>query len=79
MWNRDLLMRSLALVIVLWTLAGFARAEEGVERPSGTGVIVHPDGYVLTAYHVLSRASRIIVVTQGEIRNRATVVAIDEA
>jgi formylglycine-generating enzyme required for sulfatase activity len=79
MWNRDLLMSSVALVISLWILAGSARADESLERPSGTGVIVHPDGYVLTTYHVLSRASRIIVVTPGEIRNRATVVAIDEA
>ncbi len=79
MWNRYLLMSSVALVISLWILAGSARADESLERPSGTGVIVHPDGYVLTAYHVLSRASRIIVVTPGEIRNRATVVAIDEA
>lgn len=79
MWNRYLFISNIVLVITLWTVAGFARAEEGLARPSGTGVIVHPDGYVLTANHVLSRASRIIVVTPGEIRNPATVVAIDEA
>lgn len=53
-------------------------AEEPAERPSGTGVIVHPDGYILTAYHVLSRASRIVVVTPGEVKSPARVVAIDE-
>lgn len=77
MWGRCLFITSVA--IVLWILSDASRAEEFPERPSGTGFIVHPDGYILTASHVLSRASRIVVVTPGEIRNRAAVVAIDEA
>jgi formylglycine-generating enzyme required for sulfatase activity len=79
MRNRVLFMTGMVLAAFFWTPAGSAaHAEENLERPSGTGVIVHQDGYVLTAYHVLSRASRIIVVAPGEIRYRATVVAVDE-
>ncbi|HJU03902.1 MAG TPA: SUMF1/EgtB/PvdO family nonheme iron enzyme, partial [Nitrospiraceae bacterium] len=47
------------------------------ERPSGTGVIVHGDGYVLTAHHVVANARRIIVVTPGEFRAPAVIVGSD--
>ena len=47
------------------------------ERPSGTGVIVHSDGYVLTAHHVIANARRVVVVTPGEVRTSAIVVSTD--
>ena len=47
------------------------------ERPSGSGAIVHSDGYILTAYHVVSGARRIVVVTSGEFRAPALVVSSD--
>jgi formylglycine-generating enzyme required for sulfatase activity len=47
------------------------------EKPSGTGVIVHPEGYILTAYHVVANARRIMVVTAGEFRAPAVVVSAD--
>jgi formylglycine-generating enzyme required for sulfatase activity len=47
------------------------------EKPAGTGVIVHPDGYVLTAQHVVSNARRIVVVTPGEFRAPAVLVSVD--
>ena len=47
------------------------------EKPAGTGVIVHQDGYVLTAQHVVGNARRIVVVTAGEMRNPAIVVSAD--
>jgi len=48
------------------------------EKPAGTGVIVHPDGYVLTAQHVIANARRIVVVTQGEFRAPAVVMSVDQ-
>ncbi|HET6675723.1 MAG TPA: SUMF1/EgtB/PvdO family nonheme iron enzyme [Nitrospiraceae bacterium] len=48
------------------------------ERPSGSGVIVHQDGYVLTAHHVVSNAKRIVVVTPGEFRAPAMLVSADQ-
>lgn len=47
------------------------------EKPAGSGVVVHPEGYILTAHHVVSNARRIIVVTAGEFRAPATVVSTD--
>jgi formylglycine-generating enzyme required for sulfatase activity len=76
-------MRRTLLVIVglglIWT--GAVRATDRVagpgERPAGSGVIVHSDGYVLTAHHVVANARRIIVVTPGEFRTPAAVVSTD--
>lgn len=48
-----------------------------IEKPSGTGVIVHPEGYILTAQHVVANARRIVVVTSGEFRAPAIVVSAD--
>jgi formylglycine-generating enzyme required for sulfatase activity len=59
---------------------GLCAAETPVvpaEKPAGTGVIVHQDGYVLTAQHVVGNARRIVVVTAGEMRNAAIVVSAD--
>ncbi|HXF92508.1 MAG TPA: SUMF1/EgtB/PvdO family nonheme iron enzyme [Nitrospiraceae bacterium] len=47
------------------------------EKPAGSGVIVHTDGYVLTAHHVVSNARRIMVVTPGEFRAPAILVSAD--
>jgi formylglycine-generating enzyme required for sulfatase activity len=63
-------------------LAGGVSAAERpaspVERPAGTGVIVHSDGYVLTAHHVVAGARRIVVVTPGEFRAPASLVSTDQ-
>jgi formylglycine-generating enzyme required for sulfatase activity len=40
-------------------------------------VIVHRNGYILTAHHVVSNARRIVVVTPGEFRAPAIVVSAD--
>ncbi|MEP7152398.1 MAG: SUMF1/EgtB/PvdO family nonheme iron enzyme [Nitrospira sp.] len=48
-----------------------------VERPAGSGVIVHHDGYILTAHHVVSNAKRITIVTSGEFRVPAVLVSVD--
>ncbi|MBS0170265.1 MAG: SUMF1/EgtB/PvdO family nonheme iron enzyme [Nitrospira sp.] len=48
-----------------------------VEKPAGSGVIVHHDGYVLTAHHVIANAKRITIVTPGEFRAPAILVSVD--
>jgi formylglycine-generating enzyme required for sulfatase activity len=47
------------------------------EKPAGSGVIVHSDGYILTAYHVVANAKRIFVVTAGEFRAPAILISTD--
>jgi formylglycine-generating enzyme required for sulfatase activity len=71
-----------SIAVALWLFgAGSVAAMERVgspsERPSGSGVIVHSDGYVLTAHHVVANARRIVVVTPGEFRAPAVVVSAD--
>jgi formylglycine-generating enzyme required for sulfatase activity len=68
-------------LVILWSVPGAQAAENPAppaERPAGTGVIVHPDGYVLTAHHVVANARKIAVVTAGEVRNPAVVVSADK-
>jgi len=48
-----------------------------LEKPAGSGVIVHHDGYVLTAHHVVANAKRITIVTPGEFRAPAVLVSVD--
>ena len=74
--------RTLLVIVglgLIWT--GSVRATDRApgpgERPAGSGVIVHSDGYVLTAHHVVANARRIVVVTPGEFRTPATVVSTD--
>src|SRR5439155_18998421 len=79
----DSTMRRLGLCcgLVIFLGAGILGAAEGpngpTERPAGSGVIVHLDGYILTAHHVVSNARRIVVVTAGEFRAPAVVVSTD--
>ena len=44
----------------------------------GSGVIISPDGYILTNYHVIERASRIRVMLSNEQTYEARVLAGDE-
>jgi formylglycine-generating enzyme required for sulfatase activity/S1-C subfamily serine protease len=72
---------SLAFLFFILLNPGNLRAIERpfgpVEKPAGTGVIVHSDGYVLTAHHVVANARRIVVVTAGEFRAPAILVSVD--
>lgn len=71
----------LVLLILLLVPVESGRANERpplpVEKPAGSGVIVHRDGYVLTAHHVVANAKRITIVTSGEFRAPAVLVSVD--
>jgi len=57
------------------------RGEQATAVPRashGSGVVVHPDGWVLTARHVVEGADRLVALLPGEIRAvPATVVWVD--
>ena len=53
--------------------------DEGVVRGGGSGVIVRPDGYILTNNHVVANARRIEVVRRNGQTYRARVVGSDPA
>ena len=65
------------LVIGLGSAWAAERIVGPSEKPAGSGVIVHSDGYVLTAHHVVANARRIVVVTSGEFRVPGVVVSAD--
>lgn len=65
------------MLLMEGTLWAGERPPLPLEKPAGSGVIVHGDGYVLTAHHVVSNAKRIVVVTPGEFRVLALLVSSD--
>ena len=46
-------------------------------RSSGSGTIIHPDGYILTNHHVAGRATRITVRLADRQECRATLIGTD--
>ncbi|TMQ27911.1 MAG: trypsin-like serine protease [Nitrospirae bacterium] len=59
------------------SLWGAERPDAPAAKPAGSGVIVHSDGYVLTADHVVANAKRIFVVTVGDFRAPAILISSD--
>ncbi|HEY6245567.1 MAG TPA: trypsin-like peptidase domain-containing protein [Pyrinomonadaceae bacterium] len=55
----------------------FRRQQRRPTRGVGSGFIVSPKGYILTNYHVIDEASRIIVGLQSGEKFRATQVGVD--
>jgi len=47
------------------------------QRASGSGTIIHPDGYILTNHHVAGRATHIVVNLSDRQELRATLVGTD--
>jgi formylglycine-generating enzyme required for sulfatase activity len=76
-------MRRITLFLWVIIVAGYGsvwgaeRPDASAERPAGSGVIVHSDGYVLTAEHVIANAKRIFVVTAGDFRAPAILISTD--
>jgi formylglycine-generating enzyme required for sulfatase activity len=65
------------IVVGSSSLWGAERPDVPAAKPTGSGVIVHSDGYILTAEHVIANAKRIFVLTAGEFRAPATLVSTD--
>ena len=55
------------------------RPQEYVQQGSGSGVIIRPDGYIVTNNHVVAEASEITVVLNNNKTYTATVIGTDEA
>ncbi len=53
--------------------------EDGIAHGNGSGVVIRPDGYILTNNHVVQHAQRIEVQLQDGRRFRARVVGADPA
>ena len=76
-------MRRIALFLWVMIVAGSSslwgaeRLDAPAAKPTGSGVIVHSDGYILTAHHVVANAKRIFVVTAGEFRAPAILLSTD--
>ena len=47
-------------------------------KGSGSGIVISPDGYVLTNDHVVENASKIIVTLKGGKQYDADIVGVDE-
>jgi WD40 repeat protein len=68
---------ALALVLGLWLSAAPPLTAQERRIPTATAFAVHPDGYLLTAAHVVRGAQKVGVAIAGS-RHDATVIGVDE-
>lgn len=52
-------------------------SQEAIRTHLGSGVIINPDGYILTNWHVIQKASSITIATADDRQYEATVVGAD--
>ena len=57
----------------------FGQPQSREQKGSGSGVIIRPDGYIVTNNHVISGASNILVTLNNNQQYEATVVGTDPA
>lgn len=55
----------------------FGIPRERIERSLGSGVLVSPDGYILTNYHVIAKAARVVVGLKDGREFEARIVGVD--
>jgi S1-C subfamily serine protease len=67
-----------AWAFTLFTLIQVCCSALRGQGASGSGFIIHPDGYVLTNHHVIADAGQIEVIVPGKGELLASVVADDE-
>ena len=53
------------------------RPQQGVQMASGSGVIISPDGYIVTNNHVVDKAEKIEIVTNDHRNFKAKVIGTD--
>jgi S1-C subfamily serine protease len=66
------------MLVTFWATPAGMLVAQGDGKPAGTGFVVHSDGFLLTAAHVIKDAARVEVVI-GDKRHDANILAMDES
>jgi len=61
-----------------WALQFFYGDDSRKKVGTGSGVIISPDGYIITNYHVIENSSEIIVTTNDNKEYEAVIIGFDE-
>ena len=61
-----------------WALQFFYGDDSKKKVGTGSGVIISPDGYIITNYHVIENSSEVIVTTNNNKEYEAKIVGFDE-
>ena len=61
-----------------WALQFFYGDDSKKRVGTGSGVIISPDGYVITNYHVIENSSEVIVTTNNNKEYEAEIIGFDE-
>ena len=61
-----------------WALQFFYGDDSKKKVGTGSGVIISPDGYIITNYHVIENSSEVIVTTNNNKEYEAEIIGFDE-
>ena len=61
-----------------WALQFFYGDDSKKKVGTGSGVIISPDGYIITNYHVIENSSEVIVTTNNNREYEADIIGFDE-
>ena len=61
-----------------WALQFFYGDDSKKKVGTGSGVIISPDGYIITNYHVIENSSEVIVTTNNNKEYKAGIIGFDE-
>ena len=61
-----------------WALQFFYGDDSKKKVGTGSGVIIAPDGYIITNYHVIENSSEVIVTTNNNKEYKARIIGFDE-
>ena len=62
-----------------WSLQFFYGDDSKKKVGTGSGVIISPDGYIITNYHVIENSTEVIVTTNDNKEYEAEIIGFDEA